>query len=94
MPRNLERRLELMTPIYDSTLQNKLGEILRMQLGDNELAFELGSDGEYTPAAPSERKINAQEFFEIYMNKIFSSMKKGNDNDKVQILASKLLKES
>ncbi|MDY4830624.1 MAG: RNA degradosome polyphosphate kinase, partial [Campylobacter sp.] len=45
MPRNLERRLELMTPIYDSTLQNKLGEILRMQLGDNELAFELGSDG-------------------------------------------------
>ena len=94
MPRNLERRLELMTPIYDSTLQNKLGEILRMQLGDNELAFELGSDGEYTPVAPGERRINAQEFFEIYMNKIFSSMKKGNDNDKVQILASKLLKES
>ena len=58
------------------------------------LAFELGSDGEYTPVAPGERRINAQEFFEIYMNKIFRSMKKGNDNDKVQILASKLLKES
>ena len=94
MPRNLERRLELMTPIYEPSLQNKLGEILRMQLGDNELAFELGNDGEYRPVPAGERRINAQEFFEIYMNKVFKSMKKGNDHDKVRLLASKLLKES
>ena len=96
MPRNLERRLELMTPIYDESLQEKLGEILRMQLADNELAFELGNNGEYKMITKQKEQkgVNSQEFFENYMNRIFRTIKKGNDQDKVQIMAQKLLKES
>lgn len=96
MPRNLERRLELMTPIYDESLQEKLGEILRMQLMDNELAFELGNNGEYKPVSKTkeQKSTNSQEFFENYMNRIFRTIKKGSDQDKVQIMAQKLLKES
>lgn len=96
MPRNLERRLELMTPIYETNLQSKLGEILRVQLADNELAFELGSDGEYLAikCGESEKHVNSHKFFEDYMNAMFKNIKKGSDQDKVQLLASKLLKES
>ncbi len=49
MPRNLERRLELMTPIFDEKLGEKLGEILQKQLADNVLAWQLGADGGYVP---------------------------------------------
>lgn len=98
MPRNLERRFELMTPIYDVSLHSKLHEILRAQLEDNELSFELGSDGEYTllkdKVKENEKKINAQFFFEDYLNKIYRTIKKGNDQDKLKNLASKLFKES
>jgi polyphosphate kinase len=85
-----------MTPITDPVSQGKLGEILRLQVQDNELAFELESDGEYHSIIKSEgeKVVNNQEFFEGYLNKIFKTMKKSSDQDKVQILASKLFKES
>ncbi|AII14697.1 polyphosphate kinase [Campylobacter iguaniorum] len=96
MPRNLERRLELMTPIYDEMLQDKLSEILRLQLSDNELAYELGSDGEYTSVirGDNEKPLNNHEFFEDHLNRVFKTLKKDSDQDKAQILASKLFKDS
>ncbi|CUU69143.1 polyphosphate kinase [Campylobacter hyointestinalis subsp. hyointestinalis] len=96
MPRNLERRLELMTPIYEPMLQDKLNEILRLQLSDNELAYELGSDGEYTSVIKKddEKELNNHEFFENHLNRVFKTLKKDSDQDKAQILASKLFKES
>lgn len=96
MPRNLERRLELMTPIYEPMLQDKLNEILRLQLSDNELAYELGSDGEYTSVIKkdNEKELNNHEFFENHLNRVFKTLKKDSDQDKAQILASKLFKES
>ncbi|QCD52319.1 RNA degradosome polyphosphate kinase [Campylobacter sp. RM16192] len=96
MPRNLERRLELMTPIYEQNLQDRLLEFLRIQLSDNELAFELHKDGEYykTKAKEGENIINSQEIFEEYVSKIYKTTKKDNDNAKREHIASKLLKES
>lgn len=96
MPRNLERRLELMTPINDKMLQEKLNQILRFQLNDNELSYELGTDGEYVSVIrkDDEKPLNNHEFFENYINKIFKTLKKDSDQDKIQLLASKLLKES
>lgn len=96
MPRNLERRLELMTPIYEPMLADKLNEILRLQLSDNELAYELGSDGEYTSVIKKddEKELNNHEFFENHLNRVFKTLKKDSDQDKAQILASKLFKES
>nr|WP_315083632.1 RNA degradosome polyphosphate kinase [uncultured Campylobacter sp.] len=93
MPRNLERRLELMSPIYNENLQNKLKEILKLQLSDNELAFELQSSGEYQKIEPKkgEERINDQEFLEIYFNKIYKNIRK---HDESGTALTKLLKES
>ena len=45
MPRNLNRRVEVMTPIADPALCLRLEEILRVCLADDTLAWELGPEG-------------------------------------------------
>ena len=41
MPRNLDRRVEALTPVEDPALKERLDEILRVGLDDDELAWEL-----------------------------------------------------
>ncbi len=95
MPRNLERRLELMTPIFDKALQQKLFEILQLQLNDNMLSWTLGSDGEYTQVDNGEeRAINNHTVLEDYMNKIYKAQKKDTTSHKAEKLARRLFKES
>lgn len=93
MPRNLERRLELMTPIYDEKLKSKLSHILHLQLNDNELAYDLGSDGEYHKIN-GQKSSNCQEILEQYMNRIYKNMTKDSDRTRATRLASKLFKEN
>jgi polyphosphate kinase len=45
MPRNLDRRVEALTPVEDPSLQRRLDEILSVELDDDELAWELAADG-------------------------------------------------
>ena len=47
MPRNLERRVEIMFPIERPELQRRLMDILKMQLADTEKAHVLTADGTY-----------------------------------------------
>ena len=47
MPRNLDRRVEALTPVQDPALQARLDEILRIGLEDDELAWELAPDGRW-----------------------------------------------
>ena len=96
MPRNLERRLELMTPIIDKNLQERLLEFLRLQLSDNELAFELQNSGEYAKVRPKEgdARINSQEVLEEYVSGIYKATKKDTDKGKNEQMVAKLLKES
>ena len=96
MPRNLERRLELMTPIIDKNLQERLLEFLRLQLSDNELAFELQNSGGYTKVRPKEgdARINSQEVLEEYVSGIYKATKKDSDKGKSEQMVAKLLKES
>jgi len=93
MPRNLERRLELMTPIYDENLKKKLLEILELQISDNQLTFELQNDGEYKKVVNDKAPINNQSVLENYFNKLYNQVVKKH-NDHGEILLSKLLKES
>lgn len=94
MPRNLERRLELMSPIFDRQLQQKVFEILQLQLSDNILSWTLDSDGEYTQARnDEERPINSHTILEDYMNKLYKSHKK-ETHHKAEKLAKRLFKES
>ena len=52
MPRNLDRRVEAVTPIEDSKLRMELQEILRIMLEDNRQAWDLGGDGVYSQRSP------------------------------------------
>ena len=95
MPRNLERRLELMTPIFDKALQQKLFEILQLQLNDNVLSWNLENNGDYTQiASTDERAINNHMVLEDYMNKIYKAQKKDTSSHKAEKLARRLFKES
>ncbi len=73
MPRNLEKRFELMIPICDKAIEQKLIDYLNLQLADNVLAWELDSNENYKPLLPQngEDAINSQEVLERYINKIY-----------------------
>lgn len=63
MPRNLERRVELMFPILQDDLKRKALEILKTYFHDNCRARTLASDGRWTLARPAEgeKPFRAQE---------------------------------
>ena len=48
MRRNLERRIEAVVPVEAPELQDRLREILDVELADDVLAWELGPDGRWT----------------------------------------------
>ncbi|WP_200762671.1 RNA degradosome polyphosphate kinase [Nitrosophilus alvini] len=94
MPRNLERRIELMTPIYEKELSEKLYEILNLQINDNVLARELQENGEYIRLDSKGRTpVNSQLVMEEYTNMLYTSNKKSSVS-RAKKLARRLLKES
>ena len=55
MERNLDRRVEVLTPILEAQLRKVLMEkVLQSQLKDNQLSFELLSDGNYQRIRPED----------------------------------------
>ncbi len=99
MPRNLDRRIELMTPIFDKNLAERIEQILNLQLADNQLRWILQSDGDYVEVESIEvqNMINSQELLEKYVNKLYERTRKHDSskgNNYVKRLAEKLLKES
>ena len=60
MPRNLDRRVEALAPVEDLALQERLAEILRVGLDDDELAWELDPEGRWhkVPAGPRRRRAS------------------------------------
>ena len=52
MPRNLDRRVEALVRVTDPALQARLDEILRINLADDVLAWELESDGTWVKHEP------------------------------------------
>jgi polyphosphate kinase len=63
MERNLDRRVEVLTPIRDPELKGRLDEILSALLTDDVLAWELNGDGTWRGPAPGST-INAQAHLE------------------------------
>ena len=96
MPRNLERRVELMTPIFDDELANKLFGVIKIQSEDNAKAHELDSKGEYVKLAPkdNEKLINSQKILEEHTSALYSSLKQEKQAIKAKRLAGRMLKES
>ncbi|MEO7520562.1 MAG: polyphosphate kinase 1, partial [Gemmatimonas sp.] len=64
MPRNLDRRVEVLTPIEDLQLHQQLHSVLETSLADDRQAWELGSDGSYARRTPtSEQELSAHQRF-------------------------------
>jgi polyphosphate kinase len=59
MPRNLDRRVEVLTPVVDPDLQARLDEVLDVELRDDVLAWTLGPDGTWT-RAPEGGEVDSQ----------------------------------
>lgn len=94
MPRNLVRRIELLTGIDDPELAGRLLQILHMQCSENVLAHELQSDGGYHRVKiDPEAVINNHEMLEKHTEKVYKAIKKETTNY-VQQLANRLFKES
>jgi len=53
MKRNLESRVEVVTPVEPELLRNDLRQILDTQLNDKRSAWEMQSDGSYTQYQPA-----------------------------------------
>jgi polyphosphate kinase len=63
MPRNLDRRIELMFPVQQQDLKEKVIEILRAQMTDNQKARLLKPDGAYERvAAGRSDPVRVQEY--------------------------------
>jgi len=94
MPRNLLRRIELLTPISGEEASNKLIQILQLQSSDNVLAHELQRDGTYTKISnDGHNLIDSHGIVETHTNKVYNSVKKQTPNY-VQQLTTRLFKES
>ena len=67
MPRNLERRVELLVPIEDDVCRKRLVAILDVFFQDNVKAKRLQPDGTYVKVEAPERKkaVRSQEFFTL-----------------------------
>jgi polyphosphate kinase len=57
MPRNLDRRVEALTPVTTPSLQQRLMEVLQVNLADDTLAWTLGPEGVWSPP-PGTGRVN------------------------------------
>ena len=64
MPRNLERRVEILFPVLNAELKEKVWHVLEVQLSDTQKAQFLQADGNYRKVENREKNaVNAQELF-------------------------------
>lgn len=65
MPRNLDRRVEIIFPVEDEILKKQVKHILDVQLADNLKAYEMTDDGNYVRIKPlrGKKPASAQETF-------------------------------
>jgi polyphosphate kinase len=93
MPRNLTRRIELLTAIKDDKAREKILQILQLQCADNSLAHELQSDGSYIKVkSDGVKNINNHKHLEDYVNKITKAISKESASS-VEQLTSRIFTE-
>ena len=82
MPRNLNDRVELMIPVKDPDLCQRLKRMVTLELEDNQKAHIMHSDGSWTKTIAPEHQISAQAEFQRLAEK--------RDRDVEMTLAQKM----
>lgn len=73
MPRNLDRRYELMFRIRDERCRRAIENVLRLQLMDNQKCWIMDRCGDYARRQPDgELPVNAQEVLITSINEVFA----------------------
>jgi polyphosphate kinase len=67
MERNLDRRVEAMTPVKDAALAARLGHVLAVMRRDDRRAWTLGQDGEWTRVETTIDGAPTTDTFEVLM---------------------------
>lgn len=81
MPRNLDKRVEILFPVEDDALKAEVIHILDIQLVDNEKARILQKNGTYRRAAKGgHAKLNSQKYFCEEAKRAQKERKKQNKN--------------
>ena len=65
MTRNLDRRVEAVTPVEDPALQGKLERLLTLYLNDNRGAWDMHSDGSFTQRKPKNDEVERNSQVEL-----------------------------
>jgi polyphosphate kinase len=63
MTRNMERRIEVAIPVYDTQIKRQIQEVLTLQTLDNVKARYLSSKGKHMPVSPGLPTFDVQESF-------------------------------
>ncbi len=81
MPRNLDRRVELLVPVEDARCQKRLIGILETCFQDNVQAWRLHSDGRYQRISAGRKKpLRSQESFYLMACEAARTARKAGDN--------------
>ncbi len=95
MTRNLEKRIELLTPVLDDRLCEKLYDILNLQINDSVQSRELTQSGNYkkVQSLHSEVELDCQKMLEEYTNELYELCMADKEISENK-LADKMFKES
>lgn len=60
MPRNLDRRVEAVTPVEEPALREQLERLMQLYLDDNRGSFDMQTDGSFSQRHPEGDECNSQ----------------------------------
>jgi len=92
MKRNLEARVEVMTPVEPKVLQTELRTILNVQLKDRRSAWEMQSDGSYIqlqPTARGEQRSSQELLIELAAKRLAEARRLSKKKHKKKIAKRK-----
>ena len=84
MKRNLESRVEVVTPVQKPELKAALRQILTVQLTNQRSVWEMQSDGQYSQLRPKVKQLGAQESLIKLANNRFDEVKASKSHKKAK----------
>ena len=84
MKRNLESRVEVVTPVQKPELQAVLRQILTVQLTNQRSVWEMQADGQYIQLQSKDKQLGAQETLIKLANNRFDEEKTSQSHKKAK----------